>query len=369
MNKTKKKVLVIALAVCLIATLSMGTLAWFTAQDEVTNKFMVGDSTTTPDKVFGVDVWEEVDTDRDPATPLEVIGKEDTTENSTSYEAILPGEAMTKKPYLTNTGIHPQFVRAIVTVTPASILKDPMGDDWKNADLFLAGTDAAKWKLDSLSYTNDGTESKLVYVYYYQDVLAAGATTEAIFDAVVIPTELNYDQAKQMEDFKVNVVGQAIQSEHLADPAVPGAMITTAKAAFETFWSGVPVYNGASDLVFSGDFDAAIETPANQAYTMMYVSDANITGETAVEGTNTVATIALTNVTATVDNVVVLEEDNTVIIEDADFTLPAGGKLVVNNSTSTTVQVMVHNVTVNGVQLTNASLRDYLVNCGFAQVY
>ena len=117
MKLSKKKVFALALAVCLLATLSLGTLAWFTAEDEVTNNFYVGDSTTDPDDVFGVDVWEEVDTDRDPETELEVVGKGDTTENTADYDLILPGEAMTKKPYLTNTGKHPQFARAIVTVS------------------------------------------------------------------------------------------------------------------------------------------------------------------------------------------------------------------------------------------------------------
>ena len=33
-------------------------------------------------------------------------------------------------------------------------------------------------------------EATFVFVYYYNEVLEAGATTEQLFDAVVIPTEL-----------------------------------------------------------------------------------------------------------------------------------------------------------------------------------
>ena len=45
MKLTKKKVFVAALAICLIAILSFGTLAWFSAGDSVKNEFYVADST------------------------------------------------------------------------------------------------------------------------------------------------------------------------------------------------------------------------------------------------------------------------------------------------------------------------------------
>ena len=53
----KKKVFVVAVAVCLIAILSLSSLAWFSDADEVTNKFMVAtsDDPTDPDDIFFVD--------------------------------------------------------------------------------------------------------------------------------------------------------------------------------------------------------------------------------------------------------------------------------------------------------------------------
>ena len=56
MKLTKNKVLVVAIAICLIATLSMGTLAWFFDTDTITNKFPIADSLTS----FEIDVWEKV---------------------------------------------------------------------------------------------------------------------------------------------------------------------------------------------------------------------------------------------------------------------------------------------------------------------
>ena len=67
MKLTKKKVFVAALAVCLIAILSLGTLAWFNASDDITNKFLIADSDGdgTPD--FSVEVWENENDNDDNA--------------------------------------------------------------------------------------------------------------------------------------------------------------------------------------------------------------------------------------------------------------------------------------------------------------
>ena len=55
MKLNKKKVIALALVVCLIATLSMGSLAWFTDSDSVTNDFQIaGSENQNPDDVFSM---------------------------------------------------------------------------------------------------------------------------------------------------------------------------------------------------------------------------------------------------------------------------------------------------------------------------
>ena len=212
MKLTKKKVLLASLAVCLVAIVSFGTLAWFTAEDTVVNEFYVGNSTTDPDEVFGIDLWEEDDLDGDGVT--EIHGKDTADTTGHKYEEILPGQVLDKDPYLTNTGIHPQYVRAIVTVTEADILKKAMipryseVSIWDDVKMFLPGTDA-KWSLEHKYYTNKDT---FVFVYYYTEELQAGATTGKLFDDVVIPTELTKEQAAEMENFSITIVGEAIQT-------------------------------------------------------------------------------------------------------------------------------------------------------------
>ena len=85
MKMNKKKVFTLALAVCLIAILSMGSLAWFTDSDEIKNEFMIAgsDDEQDPDKVFSVDVWENTpDGDKDDdGNDIVVILKFSNTQN------------------------------------------------------------------------------------------------------------------------------------------------------------------------------------------------------------------------------------------------------------------------------------------------
>ena len=244
MKLTRRKVFVAALAISLVAILSMGTLAWFTAEDEITNNFFVGDTTVDADEVFGIDLWETSDIDGNGTIENdEIFGKETLADNGITYEDILPGQLFDKDPYFTNTGIHGQYLRAVVTVTEADILKEAMipkgatASDWENVANFLPGT-SNKWSLEYKYYTNKDT---FVFVYYYTEVLAAGATTEKLFDDVAIPTELTKEQAADIDNFSINIRGEVIQSEHLAD-------VASAKEAFAKYWDETGFVAGV-DLV------------------------------------------------------------------------------------------------------------------------
>ncbi len=235
----KRKVFVVSLAICLVAILSLGTLAWFTDEDSVVNNFYVGDTNAGADEVFGIDLWEEADMNGDGnITDDERFGKGTKDDGGIVYENILPGQALDKDPYFTNTGIHSQYLRAIVTVSEADVLKQAMtpadssNSEWFKPDRLLPGTNE-KWSLAYTFYTDEDT---IVLVYYYTEALEAGATTEKLFDAVVIPTGLTKELAAEMDNFSVTILGQVIQSEYLADPDAAGTMITTAERAFEVYW-------------------------------------------------------------------------------------------------------------------------------------
>ena len=76
---------------------------------------------------------------------------------------------------------------------------------------------------------------------------------------------------------------------------------------------------------------------------------------------NAPAGILLSNITATVNDLIILEENNTIMIVDSNITLAEGGKLVVNNASNGS-KVMIKNVTVNGELLTAANAADYFTN-------
>ena len=92
----KKKLLVLALVLILIASLSFGTLAWFSDSEEVTNQFMVaGSDDPSGDKIFSVDVYEN--------TP-----DGDIDQDGHTYQNILPGDKLKKEARVANTGSYPQ---------------------------------------------------------------------------------------------------------------------------------------------------------------------------------------------------------------------------------------------------------------------
>ena len=224
---SKKKLLSLALVIIMIATLSFGTLAWFTDSDEVTNDFLVaGSEDQNPDDIFSVDVWEDTDGD----------GEEDTTTGHT-YENILPGDMLLKRPQAKNTGSYAQWVRFKVTIDNAS--------DW------VAVMQKYGYELHDLLYMKDGVtklteadnwtfvpeqttvaDDKVTYVFYYNEILEPGKTA-VLFGNVKIPFELNqYDMALFAEGkFQMVVTGEAIQAEHTGDNAVEAfALVETTQA-------------------------------------------------------------------------------------------------------------------------------------------
>ena len=220
MKMTKKKVFVAALALCLVAIISMGTLAWFSDSDDVTNNFYVADSEDNePDEIFSVDVWEN--------TP---DGDED--QNGASYGNILPGDTLKKEVRVENTGHYAQYVRVIVTISDAEAWINALGADFDVANV-LDGFNAADWN-HGWNNLIDATEmpENLMYVIYYKDVVNSGDVVE-VFDNIKIPTTLTKEQAAAFGgNFSINVKAQAVQAENVVPEGT--AAEDAAFAAFNT---------------------------------------------------------------------------------------------------------------------------------------
>ena len=168
----KKKIIAVCLIVAMAAIAVVGgTLAWFTDDEEATNTFTVGnvDITLTEPN------WEGT-------------GSQDAPE-------VYPGEPLAKDPTVENVGANPCFVRIKVTgldcLAPASNITyrtdyktGKLGDNWVDG--------------------GDG-------YFYYNKVLAAGETTDALFDQIVIPTDLENGNAT--DKFDVVVTAEAVQAQ------------------------------------------------------------------------------------------------------------------------------------------------------------
>lgn len=229
MKMTKKKVFLAALAVCLVAIISMSTLAWFSDSDSVTNNFFVTNSDQDADAIFSVDVTENV---ADPgANPKPVNGYD--------FKDILPGDKLVKQPFVTNKGSYDQFVRVTVTISDYNAFNAVLGEKYPVASLFGGlnwGYDGAQLVLDSHTEDKAG-DGKLVYVFYVNEIVSPGESVR-LFDKVLIPYQLEQADVANTslkDGFSIDIFAEAVQTENVgtAFEDLPTANAANAKLAFE----------------------------------------------------------------------------------------------------------------------------------------
>ena len=193
----KKKVFLVAVAVCLVAIISAGTLAWFSDSDSVKSTFYVASSNEEADDIFSVGLQ----------------GKENAT-----YVDLLPGQVVENLIEVENTGRYAQWVRVKITFSDAKAWKEVLGDTALTSMLDVS----AGWTAGGT--LSDETNDTVTYVYYLNSTLAKDEKAVA-FQNVTIPTALTQKQAAAIGDFTVDVVAEAVQFDNLGK--------TSAKEAFE----------------------------------------------------------------------------------------------------------------------------------------
>lgn len=234
MKLNKKKVFALSLAICLIAILSFSTLAWFSDSDSVNNKFQIADSTQNPDNIFSVDVREKVDIDGDGVFDPDkdaTVDVGDVPDGGFTYENILPGDKLYKEPIVVNTGAYSQYVRVKVTIDNADTWKALLeGYHLDLVDVF-AGHDEAKWtRYDDPTWSADGKQ--ITYVFYLDRVLVP-AERESLFTHVMIPKQFTQKDMAHFVGgmFSMNIVAEAVQSEHTGDNAYDAFKLVEADQA------------------------------------------------------------------------------------------------------------------------------------------
>ena len=225
MKFNKRKIFVVALAVCLIAIISMGSLAWFSAEDSVTNNFYVADSDdNNPEDIFSVDVYEKYDSNGN--------GNPEEYQVGVSYKDVLPGDELEKKAYVVNTGYYDQYVRVIVTISDAAVWQSVLGNNFNDASLLACfeGFDQDKWT----DISTEVVDGNIRVVMYYKGILDGSdtandgseeASTITVFEKVIIPSAMTQEHASHFDDdgiwgFTIGVKAQAVQTENVGNSAV-----------------------------------------------------------------------------------------------------------------------------------------------------
>jgi len=221
----KKKLLSLSLVVMMIAILSFSSLAWFSDSDSVTNNFdIAGGENNDPDEIFSIDVMEAVDKDGDGDYDMDdaTIGAEgDTTNDGTfTYEKILPGDMLVKRPQTKNTGSYEQWLRMNVTFDNATYwvaLMQKYGYTDMTDMLYMNDgvtklTASNKWTRGETTVEGD----KVTYVFYYNETLEPGEFAH-FFGYVYIPTQFTQQDMAPFTDgdFQMVITGEAIQVKNL----------------------------------------------------------------------------------------------------------------------------------------------------------
>lgn len=205
----KKKLMAIALAVCVVAVLAAGaSLAYFTDKTEAAdNTFTMGNVKITLDETD----LTKTDNSRTPA--------------GNTYTNLYPGMDMVKDPTVHNTGRNDAWVRVIVRVANGAAFMDKFAiAPYASSPLEgLTHGLGEGWQITAS--TKDTAANDMVYTIVYNTVLKPGESTPAVFNKLYIPATfgngemaaITYKNANDeaINGFTMSIHAEAIQSEGL----------------------------------------------------------------------------------------------------------------------------------------------------------
>ena len=204
--KTKSKALLLSLcAVLLVVASVMGTMAYLTSSDTVTNTFTVGKVQITLDEAA-------VNLD---GTPIEGAARV----KQNSYK-LLPGHTYNKDPMVTVLkGSESSYVKMTVTFSKAAELDAifaPTGG--ANLTSIFNGYNSTNWI--AKGNTEDTTANTRTYEFWYKEAVAApdgDVALDALFDSITVPGTITKDQLASIEGMTITVNAYAIQADGFAN--------------------------------------------------------------------------------------------------------------------------------------------------------
>ena len=202
--KKSKAILMALCAVLLVAASVMGTLAYLTSTDTVTNTFTVGNVQIKLDEA-------KANTD---GTLVENADRV----KANSYK-LLPGHTYNKDPMVTVLkGSESCYVKMTVTFTKAAELDAIFAPNGANLTSIFAGYDSANW-IDK-GNTEDTGKNTRTYEFWYKEAVAAptaDVALDALFDKIVVPGTITNTQLATIEGMTITVNAYAIQADGFDD--------------------------------------------------------------------------------------------------------------------------------------------------------
>lgn len=203
-----KKLKVLVLSVCatlLVAVSILGTLAYLTSRDSVVNTFTVGQVDITLDET-------KVTSDGEP-----VEGADRVKENN--YH-LIPGMSYVKDPTMTVLkGSEESYVRLLVTINCYEELCGIFGNPFL-PQYFVSGWDENTW-ISTEVIDVDEEANTATYEFRYKETVKPAADTDlvldALFDSIEVPATMTGDDLEKIADFKITVIGHAIQESGFTD--------------------------------------------------------------------------------------------------------------------------------------------------------
>lgn len=209
----KKKLMAIALAVCVVAVLAAGaSLAYFTDETTKTdNVFVMGNVKITLDET-------NIKEDKGDHTVRTSVGN--------TYTNLYPGIVMDKDPIVHNVGKNDAWVRVIVRVSNGAAFMEKFKDEENYGESPLAGLTHGLgdgWTI--VDTKTDTATNDVIYTIVYKNAIAANESTPAVFTKLYIPATFgNADMAaitakdakgNATGSFTISILAQAIQEEGL----------------------------------------------------------------------------------------------------------------------------------------------------------
>ena len=198
--KTARKVLILALCAVLLVSISvMGTMAYLTSKDSVTNTFTVGK------------VAIKLDEAKANADGTLVQGADRVDANS--YK-LLPGQTYNKDPMVTVLkDSEKSYIRMTVTVSKAKELDAIFAPAGANLLSIFNGYDGATWLYKG---DTDNADNTRTYEFWYKEAVAApdaDVPLDALFDSITVPGSITNAQLATIEGMTITVNAYAIQAD------------------------------------------------------------------------------------------------------------------------------------------------------------